>query len=177
MTKNTMSQGILCWIALILSLQRRNEPVTLNGITHWVLEEKKLSLICGTRVTHVLPYATVRYIGTPYYRRTFCLLSAEFRAVAVVILLLNFGVLIGLPDCTVLYNRISNVCLHILNNKNGFCDIPGLIVGVGYRTFWGKVFDFFFHISADKLPEIAWEAVVVFSGSLLLHVFKMSLTL
>jgi len=34
-----------------------------------------------------------------------------------------------------------------------------------------------FSISADKLPEIALEAVVVFSGSLLVHVFKMSLAL
>ena len=82
----------------------------------------------------MLPYATVRYIGIPYYRRTYCLFSAEFRVLAVVILLLNVGVPIGLTDCTVLYNRITNVCLHILSNKKDFCDILGLNVGEGYRT-------------------------------------------
>jgi hypothetical protein len=93
MAKNTMSQGILCWITLILCLQRRNEPVALKGVTHCVLEEKKLSLICGTRVAHVLPYTTVRCIGTPYYRRTYCLLSAVLTVVAVIILLSNVGMI------------------------------------------------------------------------------------
>ena len=83
----------------------------------------------------MLPYDTVQYIGTPYYRRMYCLLSAEFKVVAVVILLLNVGVPIGLPYCTVLYNRITNMCLHSLSNKKYFCDIHGLNVGEGYRTF------------------------------------------
>jgi len=56
----------------------------------------------------VLPYATVRFIGTPCYRRKYCLLSAEFKVVVVIILLSDVGVPIGLPDCTVLYNRIAN---------------------------------------------------------------------
>jgi len=48
---------------------------------------------------------------------------------------------------------------------------------------WARVTELYegeysiFSISADKLPDMALEAVVVFSGSLLLHVFKMSLTL
>lgn len=58
----------------------------------------------------MLPYATVRYIGTPYYRRMYCLLSAEFRVVAVLILLSKVGVPVVLPDCTVLYSRIT-ICV------------------------------------------------------------------
>ena len=180
LVKNTMSQGISCWITLILSLQRRNEPVAINGVTHCVLEEKKLSLICGTRVSHVLRYATTWRCAVRWYP------ILQTKVLALVCRVNNFcGDSITVKSrCTYssarLYgviNRVTNVCLYSceLSNKKDFSKwYPGFKCGRGLHNVLREGFS---SIPPDKLPDIALEAVVVFSGSLLLHVFKMFWTL
>jgi hypothetical protein len=73
----------------------------------------------------MLGHGVVRYVGTHITdgRTASCL--SEYTVVAVIILLSNVVVPIGLPDCTVLYSRITNMCtavnsLYLISNKKDF---------------------------------------------------------